>query len=180
MPGQSPYPHRLEAIGGVIILAFGLAWSLLSAGPSYMAAIFALGLAAFLIRLGVKSRRLENAKTWPVAEGTIEGAEVRTKYGGEAWITGVQLSYTYSALGRRHSGSFFQRCFFRKDAERLAQTFSPHGAVRLRYDPRRPEHTILESELQAGALSISSALLLALGTAVGLLLLFAALFVAFL
>ncbi len=80
---------------------------------------------------------------------------------------GVELSYSYRTQGDYYSREFFQPCGSEAEADELAAVLRRDTKVMVQYHPEKPEDSILDVEVQAGArgLTLSSALLIAHVTA---------------
>jgi hypothetical protein len=103
-------------------------------------------LTALAFRVGGDMRA---SRDWPSTSGTIEAARVAMQSeGNERKLFGAQVSYRYTVGGRSYTG---ERISFESGAspnrglaEAIVQRYAPGSAVRVFYDPVRPERAVLE------------------------------------
>ncbi len=119
--------------------------------PLYLAILSALGLAGLLSGLWLIRRVRGQARAalgWPTAAGTVAASEVasfKTKRGRQFM---AQVAYSYEVAGTQHSGNrlrFGHYAGALATAEADAGRYKPGSAVQVRYDPARPEQSVLEA-----------------------------------
>lgn len=109
--------------------------------------IMTLGVPAFAAALGwqlVCFCRAARSYSWPSTEGVVTASsvhDVHTEYGSSAEAT---IEYTYTVGGRAYHNDTVSFGLFRGrltwgDAARKAREFPAGRAVRVFYDPRRPQ-----------------------------------------
>ena len=101
--------------------------------------------AAYLFADGwLALRRAADAVNWPCAKGTIEGSEVRPS--GRGYYA-PQVSYSYAVEGTVFTGDAIQSTRIvgsETDAGAIAARYPVGAEIDVRYNPRRPESSMLE------------------------------------
>jgi len=99
-------------------------------------------------------RRKARALTWPIAWGTVEGQDIRAD--GEGCV--AELTYSYSVNTTFYSGVMKATTAEENAAEGLLAEFPVGTKLTVRYDPNRPEHSLLESELSLPTITFAGTL----------------------
>ena len=115
-------------------------------------AIGVLALVATAGPLGIwqltRWRNFRGWRSWPVAQGHVEEAdvrEIRTRY-SHFWV--VELAYSYTISSQYYSGRFTRDFTREQDASEYA-TAMCGGKVLVRYDPEHIERSKLDSTSEA-------------------------------
>lgn len=148
---------RLGALAAALI-ATGLLWRSALTGDwspkvaEWMGFVGAAGItvfpfAAYLMVDGwLARRRASVAANWPRARGKIESSEIRlTSFKYRYYMPAV--SYRYAVAGTDFVGDAIEATRFgysKADAREIAERYPVGAEVDVRYDPRRPQSSMLE------------------------------------
>lgn len=113
---------------------------------------FTILIAAIVLPIwGLDYKRGGDSALWPRAAGNVASSEVRQDYVRRKTVYRPQITYRFRVEGREHTGNriFFGSSSFQREeeAKEYAAKYPVGKAVEVRYQPGRPEMSILEPGL---------------------------------
>jgi Protein of unknown function (DUF3592) len=88
-------------------------------------------------------RRIGTAD-WPTATGVIFTCHIGNTE--RVWV--AEVTYSYSAAGEYWSGQIHRHFALEKDAEKYAESHPNGSSVMVRYDPNKPEKSVVLADDQ--------------------------------
>jgi hypothetical protein len=86
-----------------------------------------------------RSRRLTKGREWPSCQGHVESSK---SYSHEDGFT-VRIGYSYSVAGEYYSGYFEEAFYSETPADLLTAAFREGQEITIRYNPSKPEKSLL-------------------------------------
>jgi hypothetical protein len=108
----------------------------------------------FRFRTILRYVRQVRSRNWPVASGTVEESRCVEC----AMYPSAQLVYSYTVLGKGHSGTYKRGFWYRSSAKRYASRFTPSSRLVVRYRPDVPAESFIREEDQTRLNAAASAL----------------------
>lgn len=97
-----------------------------------------------LLRLYRRVRRAQirtGAHAWTWTQGRVENAFVRPEDDGLV----AEVLYSYQVEGEYYSGSYVERVRNESSGERVVQQYPTGTQISLRYNPARPQQSLMET-----------------------------------
>ena len=92
-----------------------------------------------------RRRRSAKGRDWPSCQGHVESSKL---YPHEEGVT-VQIGYSYSVSGEYYAGYFEEAFYTDAPADRLVDALKEGQEVTIRYNPSKPDKSLLLEEDQA-------------------------------
>lgn len=143
LPWESWIPKKVpkSIIGPYLLYCSFAAWHFkMSSWSVMLAALVGTVVCVMAVFDVLKAKRLEQARDWPVAEGSVlQVGESRDDDGFH-----VTLTYTYKVQGERFGGS--ESFVFKKDQDAVRFKERCKERVRVHYRPDEPQVSVLARE----------------------------------
>jgi hypothetical protein len=114
-------------------------------GDTFWLVLSIVVLSAYGIRWLLQRRKLALARSWPTVTGHVETISTRLeKRGGDQMVHVGEVRYSYSLSEQNYSGSYKRQFLLHSSLEKWTGGYSEGQPVVVRYNPGRPNDSVLE------------------------------------